>query len=718
MAPHAVRLTGSSPIPLASYLKALGVLRLLSEQYDSSVLGRWHGNTFELTSKVDESEIVKFFLERYRPTPIIAPWNGGSGFYPNDNKEGIEAIRQATSQRFTPYQEAIRSAEACLAELQLSQKPGKGVKEALLMSCRNRFPEHALQWLDSAYVLARDGAKYPPLLGTGGNDGRLEFTNNFMQRLTEIFDLPGGAPSKMSESWLRNSLFGVALPVLVRGAIGQFSPGAGGGPNSSTGFDGPSATNPWDYVLMLEGAILFAGVAAKRLENLETGQLLYPFCVKQTGVGYGSSALSDEANSRCEMWMPLWETLVGLSELKALLGEGRAQVGGRAARDGVDFARAVASLGVDRGISSFQRYGFQVRNGLAYFATPLDRVAVRYNRLAAQLLAPIDAWLERFRQEARKDSAPSSMHRAVRGLESAIIAFCKSRGADNLSVQELLIALGECELAMARSLQWTREVRLSPVPLLTPRWLSAANTGTVEFRLAAALASVNCRSKEQTLWMRCHLEPVRAAASRDKRRFEWTDTITANVVWRDGDFSQILNAIFARRLLFAEENGAGNYPDFSKIAACLSDVATFIEGRTDDRLLAHLLWALTLIDFGAEYTDDFKIGFPRNQREPSALHALLKLCFSPFQLHDATIPLVPAIHRWAEAGRGAAASSLAVRRLRASGLAPALGAISASGAPVIRTAAALLFPLSKDDLGNLSCRVLRPTDPEPITASL
>src|SRR5260221_16319 len=263
MAPHAVRLTGSSPIPLASYLKALGVLRLLSEQYDSSVVGRWHGNTFELTSKVDESEIVKFFLEKYRPTPIIAPWNGGSGFYPNDNKEGIEAIRQATSQRFTPYQEAIRSAEACLAELQLSQKPGKGVKEALLMSCRNRFPEHALQWLDSAYVLARDGAKYPPLLGTGGNDGRLEFTNNFMQRLIEIFDLPGGAPSKMSESWLRNSLFGVALPVLVRGAIGQFSPGAGGGPNSSTGFDGPSATNPWDYVLMLEGAILFAGVAAK-----------------------------------------------------------------------------------------------------------------------------------------------------------------------------------------------------------------------------------------------------------------------------------------------------------------------------------------------------------------------------------------------------------------------------------------------------------------------
>ena len=30
--------------------------------------------------------------------------------------------------------------------------------------------------------------KYPSLLGTGGNDGNLDFTNNAMQRLGELFD--------------------------------------------------------------------------------------------------------------------------------------------------------------------------------------------------------------------------------------------------------------------------------------------------------------------------------------------------------------------------------------------------------------------------------------------------------------------------------------------------------------------------------------------------
>ena len=152
----------------------------------------------------------------------------------------------------------------------------------------------------------------------------------------------------------------------------------------------------------MEGATLFAGGAVKRLETAEGGQLAYPFCVKQAGIGYGSSALSDETNSRCEMWLPIWQQPVGLQELKALLGEGRALVGGRTARDGVDFARAVATLGVDRGISAFQRYGFQVRNGLAYFATPLERVVVRHNQLASQLLAPIDRWLDRFRQATRR----------------------------------------------------------------------------------------------------------------------------------------------------------------------------------------------------------------------------------------------------------------------------------------------------------------------------
>src|SRR5690606_19165190 len=102
--------------------------------------------------------------------------------------------------------------------------------------------------------------------------------------------------------------------------------------------------------------------------------------VRQVAAGYGSAAEADASTARAEMWMPLWNTPASYREISTLFAEGRARVGhgrGRAARNGLDFARAVSTLGVDRGISEFQRFGFQVRNGLAYFATPLSRAPVR-----------------------------------------------------------------------------------------------------------------------------------------------------------------------------------------------------------------------------------------------------------------------------------------------------------------------------------------------------
>lgn len=190
---------------------------------------------------------------------------------------------------------------------------------------------------------------------------------------------------------------------------------------------------------MIEGALLFAAASVKKLEAAAPGQLVYPFCVRQAGVGYASASAADEQNARCEMWLPLWNRPATLPELRALLGEGRAQVHGRAARDGVDFTRAVVTLGVDRGISEFQRYGFQVRNGLAYFATPLERVAVQPNA-RADLLSDIDQWLDRFRGKAGGENAPGSVARALRNLEASIVELCKEGSAPR--VQCVLIERG------------------------------------------------------------------------------------------------------------------------------------------------------------------------------------------------------------------------------------------------------------------------------------
>ena len=46
-------LDGCRPVPLASYLKALGALRLIAEQIDERATGFWQDDRFVLRSRLD-----------------------------------------------------------------------------------------------------------------------------------------------------------------------------------------------------------------------------------------------------------------------------------------------------------------------------------------------------------------------------------------------------------------------------------------------------------------------------------------------------------------------------------------------------------------------------------------------------------------------------------------------------------------------------------------
>jgi CRISPR-associated protein Csx17 len=51
------------------YLKALGVLRLISEQADTRTRGFWRDGAFVLETKLDRGQVLRFFMEQYSPTP-------------------------------------------------------------------------------------------------------------------------------------------------------------------------------------------------------------------------------------------------------------------------------------------------------------------------------------------------------------------------------------------------------------------------------------------------------------------------------------------------------------------------------------------------------------------------------------------------------------------------------------------------------------------------
>lgn len=700
---HTIPLPGCTPTPLAAYLKALGLFRILSQQRpDSAPRAYWQGNTFILSSNLDREALRDFFCLHYAPSPILSPWNGDGGFFSDSRPAGRAALRtieQSTAKRFSDYRTAIAALRSAITAIGINSCPEKGPeKNRLLLACRMYLPDEALAWFDSAVVLTIGDPKLPPLLGTGGNDGSMDFSNNHMQWLADLFGTTDESPPDITESLFESALYLVPCPNLSNATLGQFSPAASGGVNATSGFDSRGTINPWDFVLSLEGTLVFAAAAIKRLEGTEPGQLAYPFCVYPSGSGYGSAAFTDENDARCEIWMPLWQAPVSFPELQALLAEGRAQVGKRPAKNGVDFARAVASLGVDRGVSEFQRYGFHKRNGKSFYASPLQRLRVRRDSVTSDLLAASDGWIQHFCSKAKAEKTPRSVASSARRLEAAILAQCSStQNSAPDKIQNLLLALGACERALARSPKWTKKESLKPLPPLSPAWIKAATTADPEYRLAAALASLGLWVNKQFFPIRRHLEPVKVVPG-DSARADW-DEDAADVVSSDGDATALLCAIMRRRLLLAQKLGGESWPEFARLSAWPSDIAAFIEGRFDDERFIHLLWALSLVDF-RDKDGTPQLARPKSDETlPSAFYGQLKLCFAQRLPEDRKVPVTPSIFHLAASGDGARASEQALRRLHASGIPVAHVHIALSGQAAGRTAAALLFPLWHPDSG-------------------
>ena len=697
-APGDLKLLGCSPTPLAHYLKALAVLRLVGEQADPDARGWWEMGDFVLRTSLSQDELLTFFTERYRPTPLVAPWNGGSGFKLNKPKGDVKAVASAKSDRMSDYRKVVALAFDLMKLLGFDNKVPKARKEEYLEACRARFPDAALDWLDAVVVLTGSGPKYPPVLGTGGNDGRLDFTLNFQGRLLELFDFDSGEPTTMARAWLKASLFKVADSHLQSGAaIGQFFPQAAGGTNQTTGFDAKTISNPWDFVLMLEGAVMFAAATVKRLESAGGASMSAPFCVRHVGVGHGSADPGEEEDARPEMWMPLWNAPATSSQVRALMAEGRVQIGRRPAANGLDFARAIGQLGVDRGIDAFVRYGFQMRNGRAYYATPLGRLKVE-RRPQVDLLDDIDPWLERFRRAGRDKNAPAAVASALRELEESMFALCEVTSPTQ--VMRVLVRLGACERVLAKRPGWARSKGVRPLQDLSPQWLDQAYDGSAEFRLAASLASLKGSSS-----IRTYFEPVE-----DSRQLQFKERIDRDVVWHDGDFIDVLNAVMHRRILQIRRDGEASYGDQSCMHAWQQDIAAFIAGRLDMQRIADLTWSLMLVDLSQLEREPFARP-DQPSAHPDALYTLMKLCFAGRSIHaggvQVKVPLVPAIHRHAADGDGRRASEKAARRLRGSSLTPMVDRVLVNREPARHAAAALLFPLDRRDLQQLKDRIIK-----------
>ena len=711
-----------------AYLKALGIFRLVSEQKDPSARAWWRNDSFYLSSDLDRDGLVAFFLHEYKPTPIVSPWNGGGGFFATSSsksKEAVGAISAVESDRLEVYRQTIETIQRLLSDAGIKAKPSKADKALILAKCRSRLSDLAVAWLDAVYTLSTEDPKFMPLLGTGANDGNMDFTCNFMTNLVPALtgvDV-GKSPSKRvcpdarRAGWLDISVFAEGDGQLVKGSVGQFNPGGIGGPNATVGFDGSSLLNPWDFVLMMEGTVLFAGAAARRLSAQSSSRAVFPFTVASSMSVSGAFEYGE--SSRAEFWAPLWDQSAILPELEQLMCEGRAQLGRRQVSNGTDFARAVVGLGTERGVDQFQRYGFLERYGRTYLATPLGRFQVRHDQedqkiaRRANVLFDLNVWMDSLRRNVSGRNAPAGLGVALSQIEGAIFEFCRQGRKEDL--QNVLIAVGKAERWLSTSgLRKDNDKGrgIRPLNRLSWDWIRFTNDRTPAFELARAMASIHHLQKDGKTKVgpiRENMDPV----DTERRTTTWKEDSTS-FVWTAGDPLANMLAVLERRCLEGRMQDLGNAPLASAYSARLIDIVEFLNGDVDLQRIANLALPLSFIRYWPRGEQDSVRQVSAPVELPMAF-AVMKMTLLPkeFECQDfgekRAIPMEPRMLSILKAGRIEEAFGVAWRRLKASGLQPL------SKEPGIpdgldngrRLAVALLFPLDERTHCALAERAVR-----------
>ncbi|MFN0102075.1 MAG: type I-U CRISPR-associated protein Csx17 [Bryobacteraceae bacterium] len=763
-----LELAGCRAEPMAGYLKALAVFRLVSEQSDPEARGWWRENTFCMESRLDEGQLTHFFLKEYRPTPIVAPWNGGSGFAEGDRREGLDTILGTSDTRFKDYQQTINeifswpefaagemTVGAMLDDLRATaaSKSGKaqsdilkligefeaaagpnhsvlcgltaeqvkevaeraynavkklrtaakknrraGGKDEVVRLCRNRLPDRAQDWVDAAVVLrTTSDLAYPPILGTGGLEGRLDYTNSFMERVSSLL-----LCNLASASLLANALFGRPTTYLEIASTGQLDPGCAGGFNQGTGVETKDfPTNPWSFVLTMEGAVAWTGSATRRHGSVRHGAASSPFTVYSRAVGYGSAEPTDEDKARAEVWMPIWTRRCPFEELRYLLREGRVEWNGRPVKDAMEFTRAATSLGTDRGIASFQRFSLIRRRGDSYIALPLGRIPVS-DHTDATLLRDLEVLLENYDRFARgfpKGGPPARLASARRQVDSAVYDYALK--GDRIRLALVFVAIGALERALTYRDHRANPKLSTPLGGLSPRWLLEADDESLEFRTSVAIASIHRTGEVGP--MRANLIPVDPVKPGAWASGEGQAAWTGLTIWNR------LHSTLKRRLMDGARLACDRLPLQALLSIHPFDAAAVVTAPLDEDRLENLLFAATLVDFAHEEFTAVRDELNARWRSlPMAMpiprdYALLKHLFDP------SVPVrpEPSILSLLAANKISDACDVASRRLKATQLTPVEVGYPDHGGGV-RLAAALLIPIYP--MAELSRRVLKLKD--------
>lgn len=481
--PEIVAFSGVRSNRVVGYLKALGLLSIVSRQLDPDVRGAWNGRVFELHGNFGRVAIERFLLKQFVPAPVMSPWNGGSGFFPGDKaaRAAFDAIEGADDDRFDRFRIGLAACRSALADSGLHKKPeSKRDKQRLLRHLRATLPDDALEWLDAAVILLEDSVVYSPVLGSGGNDGRFDIAGNYAQAVVSTL-----IDDKADHGLLDASLWGDPAR-LEQGSLGHLQRDAS--PNNSPAGESDALGSPWDLILSVHGALLLKASVSRRTDT-SAARAVAPFTVRPTGTGYGSAVAGEKG--RAELWLPIWSSAANLREIVRLIRDARAEVAGRQATTAREMYRASASSGVPAGIDAFERFAIVERSGKSNLTVHAGRVLVRAS-LAEQAVHTLDRWLTRVLRHA-DDHAPKAQREVIRQLDGAIVALLQHPTAE--AAARVLCAVGEVEQSFVFAAPGDRPPGLRPPVADAGPWFELLGDPgwTPEYRIAIGFASLRDR---------------------------------------------------------------------------------------------------------------------------------------------------------------------------------------------------------------------------------
>jgi CRISPR-associated protein Csx17 len=556
-----VAVPGLNPDSLGNYLASLGLLRALARHRWPGLRIAWTGSGLRLV--------------------------GG----PESIDDVLEALLDmASNRRWTQYNRGWNDAQ------KESTKKKSGRPLAVWQASAS---ESELE-LFSAHAVPAARVSFNPLLGSGGNAGKRDFSQGWKRAVDALAPGEGLPDSPKKRAELKALLLGHQVVWMLEklNAACWFSD-TNKIYNSGQRSFREGAASPWAMVLACEGLPFFAGGASRRLGSRAHAVGAFPFVTRSAA----PVAAGEAGRDRGEIWAPIWNRPMTVPEVAALFSRGRAEVGGRGVLTPGAFVTAVMRRGFDAGITEFKRFvlgrttsanTFEPRSGGTFHVgMPGDRISaeVRHSQAAAAIA------FERLLGLIEKLPADHKVGNrwrfvGLRGdLEAAMLRAAQAP-ADSSMGRNILDAVVTALDRIDKNKSFReRRVTWEPLPLEWLPTLFADETPSAEARLALALVSsfpadqpfATYRFGTEFVHRRWYLHPPTAPK-------QW--------VWRSAGLpTRVLADVLHRRTLDFDEARGETESVRSLLPATSSQVDRWLAKLLDEELLVRWVSRLALFDW-------------------------------------------------------------------------------------------------------------------------